>query len=165
MLFPQCQPFCMDLNLLYKLVLERNHGIILSGKKWFYGNGTMEIDSVPLVAHNFAKLDGLLFRQNNIEIGLLTRMCCHIILNIVHMISIMIWSISHQLCRPFCCALFYLTYFISLNPGRCVCNFQCYFQTHVMDLEHAQIAKFTGPTWSPSGADRNQVGPMLAPWT
>ena len=22
-----------------------------------------------------------------------------------------------------------------------------------------------GPTWGPSGADRTQVGPMLAPWT
>ena len=28
-----------------------------------------------------------------------------------------------------------------------------------------QIARFMGPTWSPSGADRTQVGPMLAPWT
>ena len=28
-----------------------------------------------------------------------------------------------------------------------------------------QIAKFVGPTWGPSGADRTQVGPMLAPWT
>ena len=28
-----------------------------------------------------------------------------------------------------------------------------------------QIAKFMGPTWGPSGADRTQVGPMLAPWT
>ena len=27
------------------------------------------------------------------------------------------------------------------------------------------IARFMGPTWDPSGADRNQVGPMLAPWT
>ena len=28
-----------------------------------------------------------------------------------------------------------------------------------------QIAKFMGPTWGPSGADRTQMGPMLAPWT
>ena len=28
-----------------------------------------------------------------------------------------------------------------------------------------QIAKFVGPTWDPAGADRIQVGPMLAPWT
>ena len=27
------------------------------------------------------------------------------------------------------------------------------------------IATFMGPTWGPSGADRTQVGPMLAPWT
>ena len=29
----------------------------------------------------------------------------------------------------------------------------------------ALIAKFMGPTWGPHGADRTQVGPMLAPWT
>ena len=28
-----------------------------------------------------------------------------------------------------------------------------------------QIARFMGPTWGSSGADRTQVGPMLAPWT
>ena len=27
------------------------------------------------------------------------------------------------------------------------------------------IARFMGPTWSPPGADRTQVGPMSAPWT
>ena len=27
------------------------------------------------------------------------------------------------------------------------------------------IARFTGPTWHPSGADRTKMGPMLAPWT
>ena len=27
------------------------------------------------------------------------------------------------------------------------------------------IVWFMGPTWGPSGADRTQVGPMLAPWT
>ena len=27
------------------------------------------------------------------------------------------------------------------------------------------IARFMGPTWDPSGADRTQVGPMLALWT
>ena len=26
-------------------------------------------------------------------------------------------------------------------------------------------ARFVGPTWGPAGADRTQVGPMLAPWT
>ena len=27
------------------------------------------------------------------------------------------------------------------------------------------IARFMGPAWGPSEADRTQVGPMLAPWT
>ena len=27
------------------------------------------------------------------------------------------------------------------------------------------IARFMGPTWGPSGADRTQMGPMFAPWT
>ena len=27
------------------------------------------------------------------------------------------------------------------------------------------VTRFMGPTWGPSGADRTQVGPMLAPWT
>ena len=26
-------------------------------------------------------------------------------------------------------------------------------------------SRFMGPTWDPAGADRTQVGPMLAPWT
>ena len=29
----------------------------------------------------------------------------------------------------------------------------------------SQIARFMGPTWGPPGADRTQVGPMLARWT
>ena len=29
----------------------------------------------------------------------------------------------------------------------------------------AQIARFMGPTWGPSGSCRPQMGPMLAPWT
>ena len=29
---------------------------------------------------------------------------------------------------------------------------------------YTPIARFMGPTWGPSGADRTQVGPMLAPW-
>ena len=34
----------------------------------------------------------------------------------------------------------------------------------VMRVITPQIARFMGPTWGPSGADRTQVGPMLAPW-
>ena len=31
--------------------------------------------------------------------------------------------------------------------------------------ERSLIARFMGPTWGPHGADRAQVGLMLAPWT
>ena len=37
----------------------------------------------------------------------------------------------------------------------------CYGWNKVPSL----IARFMGPTWGPSGADRAQVGPMLGPWT
>ena len=37
------------------------------------------------------------------------------------------------------------------------------FQGH--NLSHALIARFPVPIWGPYGADRTQVGPMLAPWT
>ena len=39
-------------------------------------------------------------------------------------------------------------------------------ETHeTLHTEAALIARFMGPTWGPSGADRTQVGPMLAQWT
>ena len=31
--------------------------------------------------------------------------------------------------------------------------------------DYTLIARFMGPTWGPSRADRTQVGPMLAPWS
>ena len=34
-----------------------------------------------------------------------------------------------------------------------------------MGHETGLSARFMGPTWGPSGADRTQVGPMLASWT
>ena len=36
-------------------------------------------------------------------------------------------------------------------------------QTHY--AYYSLIARFVGPTWVPPGADRTQVGHMLAPWT
>ena len=33
-----------------------------------------------------------------------------------------------------------------------------------VDRKSSLIARFMGPTWGPSGADRTQVGPRLAPW-
>ena len=35
------------------------------------------------------------------------------------------------------------------------------YETYMVPL----IARFMGPSWVPSGADRTQMGPMLAPWT
>ena len=35
----------------------------------------------------------------------------------------------------------------------------------MMKRKGSLIARFKGPTWGPSGADRTQVGPMLTPWT
>ena len=35
----------------------------------------------------------------------------------------------------------------------------------MMTMLTSLIERFLGPTWGPSGADRTQVGPMLAPWT
>ena len=37
-------------------------------------------------------------------------------------------------------------------------------QTWHADIS-ALITRFMGPIWGPSGSDRTQVGPMLAPWT
>ena len=34
-----------------------------------------------------------------------------------------------------------------------------------MAAEPPPMARFMGQTWGPSGADRTQMGPMLAPWT
>ena len=36
---------------------------------------------------------------------------------------------------------------------------------HWVNCMLSQIARFMGPTWGPPGADKIQVGPMLAPWT
>ena len=39
-------------------------------------------------------------------------------------------------------------------------------QTETYTVENCTlIAWIMGPTWGPSGADRTQVGPILAPWT
>ena len=37
--------------------------------------------------------------------------------------------------------------------------------TILTSSEPTLIARFMRPTWGPSGADRTQVGPILAPWT
>ena len=43
------------------------------------------------------------------------------------------------------------------------------FELSIYSFKHNEvttlIAGFMGPTWGPYGADRTEVGPMLAPWT
>ena len=52
----------------------------------------------------------------------------------------------------------YLTLLIPLSMNR-------WTREHDSLTKETLIARFLGPTWGPSGADRTQVGPMLAPWT
>ena len=40
-----------------------------------------------------------------------------------------------------------------------------HFFPYLTIVSTTQIARFMGPTWGPSGADRSLVGPMLTPWT
>ena len=42
---------------------------------------------------------------------------------------------------------------------------QIYTCMSVLQWVPSLIARFMRPTWGPSGADRSQVGPILAPWT
>ena len=47
-----------------------------------------------------------------------------------------------------------------------VCDVDVYtIVVKVARVNQSLIAMLMGPTWSPSGADRTQMGPMLAPWT
>ena len=64
--------------------------------------------------------------------------------------------------RPFCLSLNVLNQ-LYLRVVRRSPNhwFLFYCQVHHL-MAMSLIAKFMGPTWGPSGADRIQVGPMLA---
>ena len=46
----------------------------------------------------------------------------------------------------------------------CPCMLEGY-STSTRTIVASLISGFMGPTWGPSGADRTQVSPMLAPWT
>ena len=52
---------------------------------------------------------------------------------------------------------------LSLSPIRHILRnvYTVYAFSYILSL----IARFMGPAWGPSGADRTQVGPMLATWT
>ena len=55
--------------------------------------------------------------------------------------------------------------FVSWKSGPCmhVCNVLSLWA--LLLGEPTLIARFMGPTWGPSGADRTHVGPIWAPWT
>ena len=46
-----------------------------------------------------------------------------------------------------------------------LCYYSLIFFDYRISAASALIARFMGLSWGPSGADRTQVGPMLAPWT
>ena len=52
--------------------------------------------------------------------------------------------------------------FTSWSNNKLLVDFAYYY---FMLSRTSLIAKFMGPTWGPSGADRTQADPMLAPWT
>ena len=69
-------------------------------------------------------------------------------------------------CMMWCCSV------TSLNRkrdlGNLGLNWSLLFFKNLRQISHGiytLIARFTGPTWDLSGADRTQVGPMLALWT
>ena len=51
------------------------------------------------------------------------------------------------------------------HKGSIVWNFDVSFDVFIPDFITPLMTRFTGPTWGPPGADRPQVGPMVAPWT
>ena len=59
----------------------------------------------------------------------------------------------------------------AVNPNSFANSFTIIRSSTITDKCHNRYemyslkTRFMGPTWGPSGADRTQVGPMLAPWT
>ena len=58
-------------------------------------------------------------------------------------------------------------FFIDMCEYRSNIDGICEYRSNIdgIMIDTALVARFMGPTWGPSGADRTQVGPMLAPWT
>ena len=88
------------------------------------------------------------------------------------------WNMQHKAkeswerCEPLLC-LFFPLHFCSKQIKGWLWN--CFHSSlplfllpsvlQLVDAVILQMARFMGPTWGPSGADRTQVGPMLTPWT
>ena len=66
-------------------------------------------------------------------------------------------------------SLYLISYFVNTKKSQCIVKtttrqFQ-YDSKPTTSHTTTLIARYMGPTWGPSGADRAQMGPMLAPWT
>ena len=57
------------------------------------------------------------------------------------------------------CFLYFEVVYVDVIKGICV------MVDFIGIMISTRITRFMEPTWGPSGASRNQVGPMLAPWT
>ena len=63
-----------------------------------------------------------------------------------------------------CIPLFNMTVIIYSWPSLSVGLVNLCWAKWVPRVKRPLLPRFMGPTWGPSGADRTQVGPMLAPW-
>ena len=50
-------------------------------------------------------------------------------------------------------------------PLLVLCSLCIFLHIFTFNFKLTLIARFMGQSWGPSGTDRTQVGPMLAPWT
>ena len=82
-------------------------------------------------------------------------------------------SMSHQTCTQFGCDVLCCSYVTVISPFMLMFCFQGCVNGNkqILDCPTASavtialIARFIGPTWGLPGADRTQVGPMLAQWS
>ena len=70
-------------------------------------------------------------------------------LNFVNISVVSVWPTYHTRCQSCLSRLVQVLYAASLPES----------------VMTSQMAMFMGPEWGPTGADRTQVDPILAPWT
>ena len=84
--------------------------------------------------------------------------------NIFFIISTWQWSVSGSGITNWCRGYFWSPLRL-LFPHYLIFYFHDFYICVLSIPITTLIARFMGPTWGPPGADRAQVGPMLAPWT
>ena len=148
----------MTLILLFLLVLETTEAIIMDAD----GGGC----NISLHAHNAIALLATVFTlvlnefcesSNNPKwmVSLLVYWTCVVISRSLWLTSLLIDGLTSEHIRVWLCGIVLgLSVILML------------VDVHLMrKLVSTLIARFMGPIWDPSGADKTQVGPMLAPWT